>query len=89
MAHDHPAHSRSGGVVRSPLARAFGKLIAERRKAAGLGQGQVAEVLDVTQSTVSKWELGWAIPDLPTVLALADLLNFSVDDLRDCKRAAA
>lgn len=69
--------------MRSPLARRTGRLLADRRKAKGLGQADVAKACDTTQPTVSRWELGWATPDLATLVILADLLGFSLDDLRE------
>lgn len=55
--------------------------IKERRIAAGLTQQQLAELLDVNQSTVSHWEHG----DKPLIKyqrKLAAILNCEVGDLR-------
>lgn len=68
--------------MRSPLARTLGKTIREHRKLAGISQAELAATFVVTQSTVSKWELGWLMPDVPTLLRVAALLGFSVDDLK-------
>ncbi len=59
----------------------IGKFIAERRKAAGLTQMQLAEKLDITDRAVSKWETGRAMPDSSLMLDLCDLLNITVNDL--------
>ncbi len=37
---------------------AFGKFIADKRRAKGLTQAQLAQQLYVTESAVSKWERG-------------------------------
>lgn len=51
------------------------------RKAAGLSQEEVAEKLEVTRQTVSKWETGQSSPDLDKVLPLCDLYNVTPDEL--------
>ena len=38
--------------------KAVGRLIAQRRKALGLSQAELAERLHVTDKAVSKWERG-------------------------------
>lgn len=68
--------------MNTPFSRWFGRLIAERRKAAGIRQSELAERFGVDQSTVSKWERGRLVPDLETVLRLEDELGFRLDDLR-------
>lgn len=68
---------------RSDLSRGLGALIRERRTAAGLDQAQLAERLPKTsQARVSDWERGFAVPTLPQALVLADVLGFSLDDVR-------
>jgi transcriptional regulator with XRE-family HTH domain len=45
---------------------AFGRGLAQARKAKGLTQGQLAERSGVTQSAVSGWEAAKYLPDDPT-----------------------
>ena len=59
----------------------IGKFIAQRRKAAGLTQMQLAEKLGVTDRAVSKWETGKAMPDVSLMLTLCAELQISVNDL--------
>ena len=47
--------------------------------AAGLTQAELAERLDVSRQTVSKWELGAAQPELDKVVALSELFRVSTD----------
>ena len=54
-----------------------GKLLCDLRKAKGLTQKQVADILGVVPKTVSKWETGHGFPDVSTVSALADILGVS------------
>ena len=59
----------------------IGKFIAERRKAAGFTQAQLAEKLNITDRAVSKWETGRAMPDTSIMLELCDVLKITVNDL--------
>ena len=59
----------------------IGKFIAACRKKANLTQMQLAEILNITDRAVSKWETGKAMPDSSIMLALCDILNISVNDL--------
>lgn len=59
----------------------IGKFIAERRRAVGLTQLQLAEKLNITDRAVSKWETGRAIPDSSLMLPLCEILDISVNDL--------
>lgn len=46
-----------------------------------LSQGDVAEKLEVSRQSVSKWETGQSVPELEKIVKLADLFGVSVDDL--------
>lgn len=46
-----------------------------------LSQGDLAEQLDVSRQSVSKWETGQAVPELEKIIKLADLFDVSVDEL--------
>ena len=47
----------------------------------GLSQGDLADALDVSRQSVSKWETGGATPDLDKLLALCDLFGVTLDEL--------
>ena len=55
--------------------------LSELRKSAGLTQQQLAEQMGVTRSTVAMWETGENAPKTKMLLALAEALNCSVEDL--------
>ncbi|WP_457790319.1 helix-turn-helix domain-containing protein [Anaeromassilibacillus sp. SJQ-5] len=55
--------------------------IEEKRKEKGLTQQQVAEALHVTRQAVSKWEQGKSLPDVDTLLHLAELFQVPVEAL--------
>lgn len=51
------------------------------RKQKLLSQEQLAEKLDVTRQTVSKWELGQSRPDMDKLTNMSKLFNVSIDTL--------
>lgn len=55
--------------------------IRQFRQGKRLTQEQLAEVLDVTVGTISKWETGSSTPDLSLIMELADFFGTSVDVL--------
>lgn len=62
-------------------ARDFGANIAARRRKLGLSQMQVAEMVDMTQESLSRIESGLATPKFQRLRAFADALQCSVADL--------
>ena len=59
----------------------IGKFIAYRRKKQGWSQKQLAEQIDVTDKTISKWETGSRIPDASMLLKLSQALEIDVNEL--------
>lgn len=59
----------------------FGKLLAQLRKERGLLQKEVATHLNMTVATVSNYEKGVHLPDLNTLILLADFFDVSTDYL--------
>ena len=59
----------------------IGLNIASYRKQAGLTQAGLAEQLNYSDKAVSKWERGESCPDIPTVMAIADKLGITVNEL--------
>lgn len=59
----------------------IGKFIAERRRENNLTQAQLAEMLNITDRAVSKWENGKSMPDSSIMLELCDILKINVNDL--------
>lgn len=51
------------------------------RKKHGLNQSQLAQRLNVTQATVSRWESGDILPDIEMVKSMAQMFNTSTDAL--------
>lgn len=57
----------------------FGKLLAKLRKERGILQKEVAAHLNVTVATISNYEKGVHLPDLNTLIMLADFFDVSTD----------
>lgn len=59
----------------------FSKKLSELRKRVGLSQEQLAEMLDVSRQSVSKWEGQQTLPETAKVIVIADIFNISLDVL--------
>ena len=64
----------------------IGKFIAECRKEKSFTQFQLAEMLNITDRAVSKWETGRSMPDVSIMLELCKVLNISVNELLNGER---
>lgn len=70
------------------LAITIGENIARLRRLSNMTQSELAEKINYSDKSVSKWEQGNGIPDVRILLQLAELFNVSVDDLvREHKEA--
>lgn len=61
--------------------RDFGENLQYYRKQRELTQEQLAEKLDVSRQTVSKWESGTSYPEMEKILQLCDLFSCNMDTL--------
>lgn len=59
----------------------LGEKIYKLRTKQNLSQGDVADALDVSRQSVSKWENNSAVPDLDKIIKLAELFGVSLDEL--------
>ena len=59
----------------------IGEFIGEIRKEKNMKQEELAESLDVTPKTVSRWETGKYMPDLSLFTKIADVLDIGVNEL--------
>lgn len=60
---------------------ALAEKILSLRTARGMSQDDLAEKLEVSRQSVSKWETAQSTPDLDKIIKLADLFSVSVDEL--------
>ncbi len=59
----------------------FGDRLYQLRRKQGLSQEKLADLLQVTRQSVSKWESGQAMPELSKLIQLADLFQVTLDEL--------
>lgn len=64
----------------------FGEFLAERRKAKGYTQKELADKLYVSDKAVSKWERALSMPDISLLMPLAEILDVSVTELLEGRR---
>lgn len=58
----------------------IGKYIAEKRKAMGLTQVELADKLGMSNKSVSKWERGVCLPDVSLYSELCNILGISINE---------
>ena len=59
----------------------LGEKLAKLRKEKGLSQEEVADRINVTRQTVSKWELDQSLPDFDKIIPICKLFNITSDEL--------
>ena len=59
----------------------FNNKLYELRKQKGFSQEELANRLNVSRQTVSKWEVGESTPDMEKLVAMSDLFEISLDEL--------
>lgn len=64
----------------------IGRFIAEMRKTQNFTQRQLADLLSVSDKTISKWECGKGLPEVSLMLPLCDALHITVNDLLSGER---
>lgn len=64
----------------------IGRFIAEMRKEQHMTQKQLAEKLQISDKTISKWECGNGMPDLEMITPLCENLQITLNELLSGKR---
>lgn len=59
----------------------IGRFIADMRKRKNMTQRELADILLISDKTVSKWESGKGLPEVSLMRPLADALGVTVDEL--------
>ena len=67
----------------------FGNFLCELRTEKGLTQGELGEMLGVSDAAISKWENGEAMPRLAKLQQLANIFEVSVNELATGERNSA
>lgn len=66
----------------------IGKFIAAMRKEQSMTQRQLADLLNISDKTVSKWECGNGMPEVSLMLPLCAALHINVNELLSGERLA-
>jgi transcriptional regulator with XRE-family HTH domain len=74
-------HTKGTDLMNTPLQT--GELIRQRRKELGLSQGQLAQLLNIQNTTISRWETGEGYPDISILIELTKVLKVTITDLLD------
>lgn len=64
----------------------IGSFLKELRKEKNLTQEQLAEILNVSGRTVSRWETGSNMPDISLLVELAEFYKISISEIIDGER---
>jgi len=64
----------------------IGMFIAEIRKEKGLTQKQLAEAINVSDKTISKWECGNGLPEMSNIPVLCEALEVNMNELLSGER---
>ena len=64
----------------------IGNFLKELRKEKGITQAQLAETLNVSARTVSRWETGSNMPDISILVDIADYYDISIPDIINGER---
>lgn len=68
------------------MKQSLGEFICTLRKAQGYTQAEVAQMLNVSNRTLSSWETDRTAPDVAVLPALADIYGVTVDEILRCER---
>lgn len=64
----------------------IGNFLKELRKEKGITQAQLAETLNVSARTVSRWETGSNMPDISILVDIADYYDISIPEITNGER---
>ena len=59
----------------------LGENICRLRTEKGMSQGDLADLLEVSRQSVSKWETGSSVPELDKLVKLSGLFGVGLDEL--------
>lgn len=67
----------------------IGKFMAMLRKEKGLTQSQLADILNVSNKSISRWENGKTLPDISLYESICSVFNISITELLYAKKMDA
>ena len=69
--------------------KTMGEIISTLRRENGMTQKELADMLNITDKAVSKWERDIAYPDTQTLPKLAEIFGVSLEELMNAKASPA
>ncbi|MBQ9765606.1 MAG: helix-turn-helix domain-containing protein [Lachnospiraceae bacterium] len=67
-------------------ANGIGEFIQQLRKEKGITQKELADIIGMSDKTISKWESGNSLPDTSILVSLCKALDISVNELLSCEK---
>ena len=67
----------------------LGERIYRLRTEKNLSQGDLAELLEVSRQSISKWENNSAVPDLDKIIKLCEIFEITIDELVKGEKSAS
>ena len=65
--------------------KSMGEMICTLRREKGMTQKELADMLNITDKAVSKWERNISCPDTLTIPKLAEIFGVSIEELMNAK----
>jgi len=59
----------------------FGAYLTAKRKFMGMKQCDLAQKLNLTRQSISKYETGESFPDISIIIKLAEIFEITIDEL--------
>ena len=59
----------------------LGERICRLRNERNMSQGDLADAMEVSRQSISKWETNGSVPDLDKLVKLSELFDISLDEL--------
>lgn len=59
----------------------LGKKITELRNKNNMSQGDLADKMNISRQSISKWETGTSVPELDKLIMLSEIFHISIDEL--------
>lgn len=67
--------------MKEVISMTIGERLLKLRKEKNLSQEELANVLDVSRQTISKWEIGESTPDFDKIIPLCEFFDITSDEL--------
>lgn len=72
--------------MKDDFSKRLGQWLADKRRAAGMTQTQVAERMDSTKQRLSSWETGYREMNAKDLVQYCEIINADMDELVDFLR---